>query len=128
MDYMKLFYIIVVGISLSCIAIFIYIFNPEESGLYPGCPFHSMTRMHCPGCGTLRALHSLFHGDFERACGFNILMVISIPLITGLLVYKILFKKDYIGTVISRSMLFIIVVYWILRNFTIYPFTLLAPH
>ena len=37
--------------------------DPSEPGHYPECPFHWITGLYCPGCGTLRAVHALTHGD-----------------------------------------------------------------
>lgn len=54
--------------------------NPEQGG-YPRCPFVAMTGWSCPGCGTLRALHSLTHLDLPRAFSFNALAMLTIPVI-----------------------------------------------
>jgi hypothetical protein len=49
--------------------------NPEQPGHYPSCPFHAMTGLWCPGCGSLRALHALTHGDVATAMHRNILVL-----------------------------------------------------
>ncbi|HZE66405.1 MAG TPA: DUF2752 domain-containing protein [Sporichthyaceae bacterium] len=53
--------------------------NPEQPGHYPVCPFHAMTGLWCPGCGSLRALHALTHGDLATAMQRNILAVLAVP-------------------------------------------------
>jgi hypothetical protein len=125
---MKPLCVIAICILLLGAAIFIYIFNPEKFDIYPRCPFYSITGLYCPGCGSLRALHSIAHGNPARAIRFNVLMVISIPLIVGLLIYKILRKQDMVNPIFSYTILAVIIIYWISRNLPIYPFTFLAPH
>jgi hypothetical protein len=54
--------------------------NPHTAGHYPTCPFLAVTGLHCPGCGSLRALHDLAHGDLWSAIGLNLLAVATVPL------------------------------------------------
>ena len=49
----------------------LFLFDPATHGFYPICPLHQMTGLLCPGCGTLRALHQLTHGNFAAAWGLN---------------------------------------------------------
>ena len=49
----------------------LYTFDPRNPGTYPICPFLGLTGYHCPGCGTLRALHQLLHGNVIGAMGYN---------------------------------------------------------
>ena len=56
--------------------------DPNEAGHYPTCPFLSLTGLACPGCGSLRAVHALAHGDVGAALGLNLLTVLAIvPLV-----------------------------------------------
>src|SRR5688572_22304721 len=48
---------------------------------YPGCMFNEMTGLHCPGCGSTRALYALLHLDLAQALAWNPLFVICAPLI-----------------------------------------------
>lgn len=43
-----------------------------------------MTGLHCPGCGTGRALHALVHGDVPRALRLNALTIAAIPVFLAL--------------------------------------------
>jgi hypothetical protein len=60
-------------------AVVLYIFPPIESPFYPRCIVYSLTGLQCPGCGTLRALHRLLHGDVYAAFQFNPLLIGLIP-------------------------------------------------
>ena len=53
--------------------------DPNEPGHYPTCPFLAVTGWFCPGCGSLRALHALVHGDLGAALARNPLVVLTVP-------------------------------------------------
>lgn len=61
-------------------AVVLYLFNPAEHSFYPFCVLYWSTGLRCAGCGSLRALYSLLHGDLAAAFGFNPLLIISLPL------------------------------------------------
>ncbi len=75
----------IVAAVVFAIAVAIYfLFNPSESEFFPKCPFLLVTGLKCPGCGSQRALHYLFHGQVFSAFLVNPLLVLSIPyLLTG---------------------------------------------
>jgi hypothetical protein len=56
------------------------VLNPYR-GQTPPCPFHELTGLWCPVCGSSRALHSLFHGDPGAAFGRNPLLMVLLPLL-----------------------------------------------
>lgn len=66
----------VVGLA----AAVLYFFNPSQHGFYPFCVFHRMTGLQCAGCGSLRALHQLLHGNVLEALRLNALTVLALPL------------------------------------------------
>jgi Protein of unknown function (DUF2752) len=53
--------------------------SPEQPGHYPTCPFRAITGYACPGCGSLRALHDLAHGNFITALTHNAMLVLMLP-------------------------------------------------
>ncbi|GIH74101.1 DUF2752 domain-containing protein [Planobispora longispora] len=59
---------------------FVAAVDPNEPGHYPSCPFLALTGFYCPGCGGLRAVHALAHGDPVTAVGLNPLLVLGLPL------------------------------------------------
>ena len=52
--------------------------DPTHSAIYPVCLFHKFTGLNCPGCGSLRALHHLTHGEFAAAFFCNPLLIIAL--------------------------------------------------
>ena len=112
----------------------LYAYDPSTSGLYPQCPFHFLTGLHCPGCGTLRALHQASTGDIVAAFGLNPLMMSSVPFVGYALLSGI--RRDLTGrslpTVFIPSfwiwlLLGVVISFWVLRNIPVYPFSVLAP-
>lgn len=64
--------IVTVGAAVAALAVIVYLamFDPT---VYPApqCLFHRLTGLDCPGCGTQRAVHAMFAGDFGRAWSSN---------------------------------------------------------
>ena len=56
-----------------------YCLDPTNAPLAPKCGFKLLTGWDCPACGSQRALHSLLHGEWRRAIGYNPFMLISVP-------------------------------------------------
>jgi len=75
----------VVLLGLGCIY---YQLDPSQSGVFPRCPFLSLTGFKCPGCGSQRAIHALLHGDVGAAFGHNAMLLIALPWIAVLLVCR----------------------------------------
>lgn len=49
----------------------------------PPCPFRALTGLWCPFCGGTRSLDALVAGDLVTAVGFNLLVVLAVPLVTA---------------------------------------------
>ena len=112
----------------------LFFFDPSVSDFYPPCPFHALTGLYCPGCGTTRALHELLHGNLGEALGLNSLMVLMLPFVGySLLSYATLGVRGLALPRLPASplwgwlVLWVILAYWILRNVPLYPLSLLAP-
>lgn len=60
-------------------------FNPDETRFFPKCPVYLLTGYQCPGCGSQRAFHHLFHGNFLTAFRYNPLTLALAPyLLSGI--------------------------------------------
>src|SRR6266536_3764949 len=73
-------WLILSSVALIGGAAFLYNFNPSQFSFYPTCLFYKTTGLLCPGCGTLRAMHQLLHGQIQGAFRFNALLVSSLPI------------------------------------------------
>jgi Protein of unknown function (DUF2752) len=130
----KLLYFALALIGVAGLAIIYYRFNPAKYSFFPKCPFHSLTGLNCPGCGSQRAFYFLLHGNIAGALRENLLLVISIPFLAVHFFYKIkslVLNKDYRWGVIyhplTPKVIFVIVmVFWIVRNIPGLPFNYLS--
>jgi hypothetical protein len=71
-------------VALSAIAagaLILFLADPATASFYPRCPFHALTGLFCPGCGSLRAAHQLLHGHLLAALRLNPLTVVGVPLL-----------------------------------------------
>ena len=58
--------------------------DPHASGSWGVCPFHAMTGAWCPGCGSLRAVNDLTHGDVLAAASSNLVFLLVLPVLVFL--------------------------------------------
>ena len=65
--------------TLVVLAGILYWFDPVQHSFFPVCFFHQFTGLHCPGCGGLRAVHHLTHGELRAAFHCNPLLVSALP-------------------------------------------------
>lgn len=65
-------------------ALALHVRDPHESGSWGLCPFHAMTGAWCPGCGSLRAINDLTHGDLLAAASSNLVLVVALPVLAWL--------------------------------------------
>ena len=102
----------------------VFAVDPTRVSLFPPCPLHRYTGLWCPGCGTTRALHQLLHGNLAAAFRFNPLAISLLPVVGYLAVRgeSLALKPIWIWTLLG-----VVVVFGVLRNIPVYPFTLLAP-
>src|SRR5579872_586117 len=71
-----------VGLFVAALGIIsLRIFDPATSGLFPPCPLHYLTGWYCPGCGSLRAMHALLHGNLQQAWAMNPLTIVLLPFV-----------------------------------------------
>jgi hypothetical protein len=63
--------------------------DPNAAGHYPACPFLAVTGWYCPGCGALRAVHALGHGDLITALARNPFTVVAVGYLVATWVFWI---------------------------------------
>jgi len=109
--------------------------GPAGSPWLPPCIFNRLTDLHCPSCGMTRAAWACLDGNFAQAFRLNPLLMTLLPLAV------LAFMLEILGWVRGRPLPFrlhlgrksggllvaILVLFWILRNIPVWPFTLLAP-
>ena len=71
-----------VGVAGAGALVGLHLRDPHESGSYGFCPFLAITGHPCPGCGGLRAVNELTHGNVVDALSSNLLAVGLLALLT----------------------------------------------
>jgi len=110
------------------------VFDPATSGVFPPCPVRYLTGWYCPGCGSLRAMHQLLHGNLRAAWAMNPLSVTLLPFVMYGLASHALFEirgrelpRTFLPAVWIRALCAIIILFGIARNLPLHPLNLLAP-
>lgn len=111
----------------------VWIADPTTpGGFLPVCPTKALLGIDCPGCGTLRAIYSLLHGDVLSALHFNALAVVALGFV---IVAYVLWTY---GRVVDRTIvswqhhrwaapvtLAVVLLWFVLRILPFSPFTAL---
>jgi hypothetical protein len=128
---------LVLGMAAILLLLLYFYFDPASSILFPPCPFYTFTGLFCPGCGSQRAFHALLHGHILESADFNLLFVLFLPLILLAFfeqILKLVFRTgDQKKTSIfnsarfSKSVLIVVLLFWVLRNIPLFPLDRLAP-
>ena len=102
--------------------------DPAQGGHYPFCPFHAVTGLWCPGCGTLRGLHRVLTGHVGSGIGMNPLMVAVLPLLAwAWLGWAGLVRPPRVSGRVVAAMAVVVTAFTVLRNIPVSPLTALAP-
>lgn len=109
--------------------------SPMGSGRWlPACPFHALTGLYCPGCGSLRALRHLLHGEVLQSLQCNFLLV---PVLVLVAVYEVSVLLDPARAVpraggkasrfIAVAFLVAMTAFAVMRNLPLHLFDVLRP-
>jgi len=117
----------IAALATGAALVVLYFFAPTEHPFYPRCVFHSITGLACPGCGSLRAVHNLLHGEFAAAFRLNPLMMILLPAVAGAWLARgegafTALRPVWIWVVLS-----VILLFSVLRNLPMAPFSYFKP-
>ena len=101
-------------------------------GLLPVCPTKALLGIDCPGCGSLRTVYSLLHGDFASALRFNAVAVGALILLFVAYVtwtYGRVVGRRVVGWQHHRwaapATMIVVTVWFVARNLPFPPFTAL---
>lgn len=94
------------------------------------CPTKALLGIDCPGCGSLRMVYSLLHGDIGGALRYNALGAVAVALLLwayGAWVYGRLVGRKVISWQHHRwaaaVALVLVAVWFVVRNLPFPPFT-----
>lgn len=95
--------------------------NPTAMGGFVRCPVNKFLGLQCPGCGSLRAVYHLLHGDISGALQLNWLAVVLLPLLIISSVSGVVSGKDVIfadrrAKPFIYGFILVLTVFTVLRN------------
>jgi len=112
----------------------LYHFDPARTWFYPPCMFHALTGLNCPGCGGLRAIHKLLHGNVTGALHSNALVVLLVPIVLWVGVRVVWQTKAGVrqaDSPVPIPLLWIVlgamIVFGLLRNLPVEQFAWMSP-
>ncbi|OJU12082.1 MAG: hypothetical protein BGN88_02600 [Clostridiales bacterium 43-6] len=99
------------------------------------CPNYRYTHLYCPGCGGGRALYDITHLNLLTALDHNVIFTLFAPVLIYLVIkyyIRIVFHKDPLPffpltSFNSYLIIAVILLFFVLRNIPVFPFTILAP-
>jgi hypothetical protein len=124
---------LMVAASTTLVCAAIWVGDPTTpNGPLPVCPTKALLGIDCPGCGSMRMLYSLMHGNLMDAARFNALALVAV----GLLVWA--YVAWTYGRVVGRRIrgwqhqrwsaavtLTLVLAWFVVRNIPFAPFTTL---
>src|SRR6201997_5865020 len=73
---------LLVAASATLVCAAVWVGDPTTPhGPLPVCPTKALLGIDCPGCGSMRMLYSLMHGDLLAAVKFNALALVALVLL-----------------------------------------------
>lgn len=113
-----------IAVVVLVVGAFLFFVNPAPVAWLPPCWFHKLTGLHCPGCGTTRALHALAHGQVATAFGLNPFLLVVLPALGALLLWRReMLRKPWVAWTLAG----LVMTFGVLRNVPVHPFTMLSP-
>ncbi|MFN7988127.1 MAG: DUF2752 domain-containing protein [Thermoanaerobaculia bacterium] len=116
--------------AFSAVLLVLAFVDPRTARFAPVCPFHRVTGLWCPGCGTGRALHALVHGDLGRALRLNALAVAAIPVFLALALRAALRPEERLPVPpawLQVLLCLLLAFFLVARNLPFEPFASWAP-
>ena len=122
---------VLVAASTTLVCAAIWVGNPTTPhGPLPVCPTKALLGIDCPGCGTLRMLYSLMHGDFFARRRFNALGLVAVVLLiwayvagpTATLTGRRIASWQH-GRWAAAVTLSLVLAWFVVRNIPFAPFT-----
>ena len=129
------FGVVLGALALGIAAVLLYQSSRLSLPWMPGCTFHKLTGLNCPGCGMTRAVQATLHGRIGDAFLLNPIGMILLPLaflVLGIEIISWIRGKPVplrlqLGSRGAWGIVWMVTIFWILRNVPCWPFTLLSP-
>jgi hypothetical protein len=111
----------VVAALAGCACAAIWIGDPTQPGsMLPACPTKALLGIDCPGCGSLRMLYSLMHGNLPAALRINAIGLLGVWTYGRISGRRVRSWQNYRWS--AMIALVVVTVWFIIRNLPFQPF------
>jgi len=93
--------------------------NPDS--VFPICPFRLLTGWNCPGCGALRMIHDVLHGELAAAVNDNLLLLVGIPVLAGWILLRRRREKSPLTVAATVTIVIAALAWTVVRNLPGFP-------
>ena len=107
-------------------------FPPTETPWYPKCVLHEVPGLHCPGCGTARAVFAMLHGQLFQALAYNPFAVFAVAwlaweMLSRAVCHLVGWRRPLPPVWTVWLFVGLLILYGLVRNIPVEPFQQLAP-
>ncbi len=93
--------------------------NPDA--IFPVCPFRLLTGLNCPGCGALRMIHDMLHGELAAAITDNVVLLVGLPLLAGWALIRVRRGKSPLTIPTTAAVVATLLAWTVVRNLPGFP-------
>jgi hypothetical protein len=93
----------------------------KPDSIFPVCPFRLLTGLNCPGCGGLRMVHDVLHGDLVAAINDNVWLLIGVPLLAGWMLLRRRRGKLPLTLPAAAAVMITLLAWTVVRNLPGFP-------
>jgi hypothetical protein len=101
---------------------YIGVVDPHKpDSTFPVCPFRLLTGLNCPGCGALRMIHDVLHGDLAAAITDNIVLLLGVPLLAGWILARRRDRRSPLTLPAGAAVIITLIAWTVVRNLPGFP-------
>jgi hypothetical protein len=101
---------------------YIGVVDPHKpDSIFPVCPFRLLTGLNCPGCGALRMIHDVLHGDLAAAITDNIVLLLGVPLLAGWILARRRDRRSPLTLPAGAAVIITLIAWTVVRNLPGFP-------
>jgi hypothetical protein len=122
-------------LSLVAVAAVLHCNDPAQTSWFGVCPIYFATGLYCAGCGALRFMHAVSHGQVLQAVAYNALGVVTAPIVAAWAGAQAFYAVTGVRLPAPRAtarfgqvLLALLLVFTVARNLPAEPFDHVRPH
>ena len=93
----------------------------QPDSIFPICPFRLLTGWNCPGCGALRMIHDVLHGDLAAAVNDNVVVLVGAPVLAAWILLRRRRGKLPLTLPAAAAVIITLLAWTVVRNLPGFP-------